>query len=136
MRRALAGACALLALFLSGCGGGGPTEQRTGQGEHGGNHGGDSAVVEGARVVDVMASSFAFDPHEIVIGAGEGVTIAMTSTDTFHDLAVEGVAFHVAAQPGSPAEGGLRIAEPGTYTGYCTVPGHRAAGMEMTIVVQ
>ncbi|MGH8908759.1 MAG: plastocyanin/azurin family copper-binding protein [Egibacteraceae bacterium] len=130
MRRATV--CALLALLLSGCGGGAPA----GQGEHGEEHGSDSAVVEGVRVIDVAASSFLFDPEQIVVGAGESVTIAVTSADTFHDLIIEGVAFHVSAQPGSPAEAGLRIAEPGTYTGYCSVPGHREAGMELTISVQ
>jgi uncharacterized cupredoxin-like copper-binding protein len=30
----------------------------------------------------------------------------------------------------------LRIDEPGTYTFFCTLPGHRDGGMEGTLVVK
>jgi heme/copper-type cytochrome/quinol oxidase subunit 2 len=135
--RRVAGICVVFALLLPGCGGGASTDHATGDGTHGeGQHTGHSPVVGGARVIDVTASSFSFNPAEIVVQAGEDVTIEMTATDTFHDLMVEGSTFHVAAQPGERAEGGLRIPTPGTYTAYCSVPGHRAAGMEMTITAQ
>jgi plastocyanin len=137
MGRGVAGMCVVFVLLLSGCGGGAPTDHATGDATHGdGQHAGHSPVVEGARVIEVTASSFSFDPAEIVAKVGEDVTIAMTATDTFHDLVVEGSTFHVSAQPGEPAEGGLRIATPGTYTAYCSIAGHRAAGMEMTVTVQ
>ena len=41
--------------------------------------------------------------------------------------------FHV--DPGGTAMGSFTIDEPGTYTVYCAVPGHREAGQEATLEV-
>ena len=113
---------ALLAFSVS-CGG-------TSQGEP------NRAVVPGARLIKVNATSYSFQPGRITIHAGEDVAIALHSDDTFHDFVVDRVVGHVVgADGGSTAKGGLRINRPGTYTFYCSVPGHRSAGMEGTIVV-
>ena len=37
---------------------------------------------------------------------------------------------------GKTKRGGLRIDEPGTYQSWCSITGHRAAGMKGTIVVE
>jgi plastocyanin len=139
MKQNILAICMLTALLLPGCGGGASAERATatGQGMHsGGGHSQSSPVVEGAPVIGVTASSFSFDPTGITIRANQDVTVALTATDTVHDLTIDSVGFHVAAQPGEPGRSGLKIAKPGTYTAYCSVPGHRAAGMEMKIVAQ
>lgn len=100
-----------------------------------GDHGESSDVAEGAREIEVSASSFAFDPAEIEVQAGEDVAIVLTSTDILHDLTIDELDSHVAADAGETATGGLRADEPGRYTFYCTVAGHREAGMEGTLVV-
>ncbi len=100
------------------------------------DHGESSDVAEGAREIEVNASSFAFDPAEIEVQAGEDVAIALTSTDILHDLTIDELDTHVAADAGETATGGLRADEPGRYTFYCTVAGHREAGMEGTLVVE
>ncbi len=41
----------------------------------------------------------------------------------------------VHVDPGETATGSFTIDEPGTYTVYCAVPGHREAGQEATLVV-
>ncbi len=52
------------------------------------------------------------------------------------DFVVDGPPGHVvAAGAGETATGGLRIDEPGEYPVYCSVSGHRAAGMEAVLVV-
>lgn len=55
-----------------------------------------------------------------------------------HNVVFEGVAGEepvVEADGGETATGTVEL-QPGTYTYYCSVPGHRAAGMEGTLVVE
>lgn len=82
------------------------------------------------------ATSFAFDPDEIEITAGEDVAIVLSAEDILHDFTVDGLDVHVAADRGETVEGGLRVDEPGEYTYYCTIAGHREAGMAGTLIVE
>ena len=100
-------------------------------------HAGDApAPAADARAVEVVADDFSFDPGEITAEAGEDLAIALTSEDMVHDLTIEELGFHVEAGRGDTTEGGLRVDEPGEYTYYCSVPGHRSAGMEGTLTVE
>lgn len=101
-----------------------------------GGHNESSPVAEGARRIEVEATSFEFDPDEITVTAGEDVAIVLRSDDLLHDFTIDEIDVHVAAGRGETASGGLRADEPGEYTYYCTVAGHRAAGMEGTLVVE
>lgn len=104
-------------------------------GEGGG--GANRPVEPGARAITVAADSFSYDPEEISVDAGEDVAIELTSDDIFHDFVVEKGGGHVVgANGGETKRGGLRLDKPGDYTFYCSVSGHRAAGMEGTIVAQ
>ncbi|HEU5302291.1 MAG TPA: plastocyanin/azurin family copper-binding protein [Acidimicrobiia bacterium] len=91
---------------------------------------------KGARRIKVTGRNFSYEPKKIVVDAGEDVTIVMKSTDIFHDLKVKGAGHVVGADAGATEKGGLRIDKPGTYKFWCTVPGHRAAGMKGKIVVE
>ena len=84
----------------------------------------------------MAATSFEFDPDEITVTAGEDIAIVLTSDDLLHDFTIDDIDVHVAADRDETAEGGLRADEPGEYTFYCTVEGHREAGMEGTLVVE
>lgn len=112
--------------------------QGMGDGMMDGQHHHDESipVAAGARRIKVAATSFKFDPAEITVTAGEDVAIVLTSDDVLHDFTIDGVDVHVAAGRGETAEGGLRIDKPGKYTYYCTIAGHRKAGMEGTLVVK
>jgi len=105
-------------------------------GEHGGAHRGSSDVAPDAREIEVVASSFEFDPEEISVGLGEDIAIVLTSTDIVHDLTIDELDAHVSVEPGETDAGGFRADDPGTYTFYCSVEGHRAAGMEGTLTVE
>lgn len=103
----------------------------------GDDHTDDAApAAEGARRIEVTASDFAFEPGDITAEAGEDLAIALTSEDILHDLNIDDLDFHVDAGRGETAEGGLTVDEPGTYTFYCSVAGHRSAGMEGTLTVE
>jgi cytochrome c oxidase subunit 2 len=99
-------------------------------------HDESTPVAPGARRIEVEATSFEFDPDEITVTAGEDIAIVLSSDDLLHDFTIDDIDVHVAADGGETAEGGLRADEPGEYPFYCTVAGHREAGMEGTLVVE
>ena len=110
-----------------------------GDDDHGGAHGGDGAAsqpADGARRIEVAGEDFAFDPEEITAEAGEDLAIALTSVDILHDFSIDELDVHIDANRGDTVEGGLTVDEPGTYTYYCSVPGHRSAGMEGMLTVE
>jgi len=96
----------------------------------------NSPVADGARRVEVTAMSFEFDPPQVTVEAGEDIAITLTSDDVLHDFVIDELDAHVAADRGETAVGGFRADEPGRYTYYCSVPGHRDAGMEGTLFVR
>ena len=99
-------------------------------------HGTSSPTIPGAREIAVTASMFKFDPAEIRVKAGEDVTIVLTATDLTHDFTIDELAFHVSAAPGQIGRGSFHApATAGRYTAYCSVAGHRQAGMTATVVV-
>ena len=104
---------------------------------HGGGNGHENATtVKGARKIKVKAGRFRYTPKTFTIAAGEDVTIVMNSTDIFHDFVVKGIGHLVGAERKQTRKGGLRIDEPGRYKFWCSVPGHRAAGMRGRITVE
>jgi plastocyanin len=104
--------------------------------DHMEGHGGNSDVADDARTITVTATSFEFDPSTIEVEAGEAVAIELTADDLEHDFVIDELDAHVAAKAGSTASGGFVAEEGGTYTYYCSVAGHRDAGMEGELVVR
>jgi plastocyanin len=143
MRRHLVIPLLAVAFVLAACGdtsdAGSEDERDTTSTEPGtADHGDDatSTTRDAARRIEVTGASFSFDPPEIRAAVGEDVTIVLTSEDMFHDLTVDELEVHVSAAKGETAEGGLRADAPGSYTYYCSVGGHRSAGMEGTLVIE
>jgi uncharacterized cupredoxin-like copper-binding protein len=117
------------ALVLTACSGG---DVETGKvaGKAGG------APTANARTVEVEASNFHFAPDRIDVGKGEEIALALTSEDGPHDFAVDGLGLVADVGGGETTTQRLRIDEAGTYTFYCTIPGHRDGGMEGSLVVK
>jgi plastocyanin len=120
-----------------------PAEHDHSSHDHGDGHdhdgeptSGAGAPQPGARRIVVTASSLAFDPAEITVNAGEDVAIVLSSVDLLHDFVIDEVDMHLGADQGKTATGGLIVMEPGEYAYYCSVEGHREAGMEGTLVVE
>jgi plastocyanin len=88
----------------------------------------------------VESNGLSFDPKTLKANAGT-VTITMDnpSADSQpHAVSVEGAGVAAAgkiAQPGSTSAVTVKL-KPGTYTFFCPVGSHRAAGMEGTLTVQ
>ena len=111
-------------LMLAACGG---------NGDDAGN--GDGAT-EDPDLSVTGTDALAFEPSQLSAEAGS-VTVELTAEEGVeHTFIVEEAsdAEVVAAQPGETATGSIEL-EPGTYTFYCDVAGHREAGMEGTLEV-
>jgi uncharacterized cupredoxin-like copper-binding protein len=119
-------------ILLGGC-----SAASTPDGHDVGDHpvGPSSSPVAGATELAVTAEGLAFAPDRLEVRTGEAVNVALTSTDVLHDLTIDEVGFHLVADGGETAVGGAVFEESGTYVAYCTVPGHREAGMELPITV-
>jgi hypothetical protein len=91
----------------------------------------------GGRLVPVVLVDFGFRPAELRVKAGEGVNLNLrNSGQILHDLYVPALGFRVTVPPGREVVAGLPEAAPGSYEFYCTLPGHREAGMRGTLVVE
>lgn len=81
-----------------------------------------------------------FDPSSIAVRAGEPIQLTLiNSGQVVHDFTLtDGVAqpVHIEAQPDQTATGTFTITQPGTYAFICAQPGHDAAGMHGTLLVQ
>lgn len=92
----------------------------------------------GATAVELAADpggALAFDQETLTAEAGE-ITITLTNESGIpHNVAIDGMdAVSETITTGSTT---LTVElEPGEYTFYCAVPGHRAAGMEGTLTVE
>jgi len=93
--------------------------------------------IAGAETVEIRATQFRFDPDRIVVATGAPMNIRLTNDGVvFHDLSIPELGFHLSAQPGQEATGGLTVPTPGEFGFRCTVPGHADAGMVGTLIVE
>lgn len=96
----------------------------------GGGSGGGSAPA----TLDITEADFSIKPKEAEISSNGSITIDNKGA-VEHDLKIENKQTAL-IKPGAKGELKLDGLAPGTYEMYCTVPGHRAAGMQGTIVVK
>jgi plastocyanin len=128
---------AAFALALAACGGGNDEAATTSGGgatTSGGGGGGGSTVEISAD----PSGALKFEETSVEATAGS-VTIDFTNDSPLsHDVKIEGNG--VNGEGTDTVTGGSTSAtvdlEAGTYTFYCSVDGHRAAGMEGTLVVK
>lgn len=89
--------------------------------------------------VAVVAREFLYEPKDLVAKAGE-VTFTVRNTGAVeHDFVVENAAKKLVAEarpfpPGKTVQVKARLT-PGAYAVYCSIPGHREAGMQATLRV-
>lgn len=113
----------LLSLGLAACSGGG-------------DEAGDSPDVE-ADVSVVGTDALKYEPSELEAAAGEIAIELVSGESVEHNVVIEGVDGDdpvVEANRGETKVGTVEL-EAGDYTFYCSIPGHRTAGMEGTLTV-
>jgi plastocyanin len=94
----------------------------------------------GGTTIELAADpggALAFDQTELTAPAGE-VTIHLTNDAQIpHNVAVEGNGVDEVSETVMGGDTSLTLTlEPGEYTFYCAVPGHREGGMEGTLIVE
>jgi len=119
----------LLALVvLAACGGGG--------GGGGTSDNGGGTVADGE--IEVVLQEYSFTPNNIEVPVGKPITFVLKNEGSLeHDMAfddLDQVSDLVSA--GDTATFEVTFEEAGTYPFYCTVPGHREAGMEGTVTAR
>jgi len=97
---------------------------------------GEAAVDPDAPVYRVEATEFSYNPEHLMV-ENEVFTINMHNKGvTEHDFTIENFedqgGIHLASEEMGLASFTL---EDGEYVYYCTIPGHRAAGMEGVLMV-
>lgn len=130
MRRSLVAASLLAALALAGCGGGDQEASDTSESTR------RSAGVAGAGSLVVVATDIAFPEKTYTAPAGDVAIEYRNEGSIAHTLLIDKVrAFKLEVAAKGDDDTDTVALEPGTYTIYCDVPGHRAAGMEATLQV-
>jgi nitrite reductase (NO-forming) len=82
-----------------------------------------------------------FEPTTLTAKAGQPIQVTLddSSGQIAHDFDItEGVPqpIKIIAQPGQKAMDKFTIDKPGSYTFFCSQPGHEQAGMKGTLTVQ
>ena len=126
----------LVALVAAGCGGGSDnssstndTATDTGSGSGGG---------ETLQLAADPSGALKFDPTTLEASAGQ-VTIDFTNDSSVpHNVTIEGNGIEEVASDTVTGDKSSVSADlpAGTYTFYCSVDGHKAAGMEGTLTVK
>ena len=88
-----------------------------------------------AGAVQVTLSEFAITPASISAPIDGKLTVT-NSGSAVHNFNVSGTNIHTKdLQPGTTTTVDLKGIKAGTYTVFCAIPGHQAAGMQGTLVI-
>jgi len=89
------------------------------------------------ETISIQAGNFYFKPNTITATPGIA-TIKLTAQNGIHDLVFDGAypGFSLEADGGGGAQSQKIDLKPGKYTFYCSITGHRAAGMVGTLTVK
>jgi uncharacterized cupredoxin-like copper-binding protein/mono/diheme cytochrome c family protein len=89
-----------------------------------------------ATAQNVTSFDIYFEPAEVTIPANTDVPFTLPNDGAAaHNFSIDELGISVDQPPGSTEETVIN-APPGTYEYYCNVPGHKAAGMVGTLIVE
>jgi plastocyanin len=120
-------------LALSACGGGDSSSSTTPAATGGGGGGGGSTV----NISADPSGALKFEQTDVSATAGT-ITIDFTNMSSLpHDVKIEGNGASGGTDEITNSSTSATVdLDPGTYTFFCSVDGHRAAGMEGTLTVK
>jgi uncharacterized cupredoxin-like copper-binding protein len=96
-----------------------------------------AAEAASGATVDVLAVDIAFEPKEFTIPANTDVTVTLTNDGALqHDFTVDELGIKSELLNGGETTTVTINAAAGSYEFYCSVTGHREAGMVGTLTVE
>jgi uncharacterized cupredoxin-like copper-binding protein len=117
MRRVVMWAVVGGLLLLSACGG---------QKPQAGGSGGSGAA--GGATISVEATEFQFSPKDISTSAGSKTIELKNKGSVEHDFTVDALGIKLHTTPGETKSTTAEL-KAGSYEFYCSIPGHKEAGM-------
>ena len=119
-------------LALSACGGGSSSSSTTPASTSGGGGGGSTVKISADP-----SGALKFEQTDVSATAGT-ITIDFTNMSSLpHDVQIEGNGASGGTDQITDSSTSATVdLDPGTYTFFCSVDGHRAAGMEGTLTVK
>jgi nitrite reductase (NO-forming) len=86
--------------------------------------------------ISITASEFKFSPTNIQVPVGQKVTLTLQNTGVVeHDVTVSSAGFSLQARAGQTTTGDFTFDKPGVFDFFCSIPGHKDAGMKGTLTV-
>jgi nitrite reductase (NO-forming) len=86
--------------------------------------------------VTVVTTEFKFNPASLQLPGGKKVTLTLQNMGSVeHDLTVDTLGIKVSVPAGKTSAADFTLDKPGTYDFYCSIPGHKEAGMRGTLAV-
>lgn len=87
------------------------------------------------KEITVTAKYATFEPSTITVAKGQTVKLTLTSTDMSHTFTVDELGINITAGRGQTVTKEFTAQKAGTFTFYCAVSGHRAAGLRGTLKI-
>ena len=127
----LAALAAVAAVTLGACAGGGGEKKAAGTTETSA-----PSTDAAATTLTVEAHDISLSPKDLQTAPGS-IAVRYTNAGAIqHTLLIDGISgFKLDVASAGDVDTATVKLEPGTYTLYCDIPGHRAAGMEAQLTV-
>lgn len=87
--------------------------------------------------VEFRATELSFAPKTVDVPVGRPIRLVLVNDGQIeHNLTIDVLKVEIVTVAGASAEATVDPIAPGTYEVYCSVPGHREAGMTASLVVK
>ena len=99
------------------------------------SHGTHASVDPNAPTIEVLAKSFTYEPNAITVKSGDVRTLVLHVKDIPHDFTVKELDIHVHGDADDTVRQTITFDKPRTYEFYCSIAGHKQAGMKGALIV-
>ena len=97
---------------------------------------GETAVTTPNNTLIYTSKAMRFGQTELRVQAGQEITLQLQNYDMYaHSFDIDELGLHVQMPANDQVTVQFTAPEPGSYTIYCGIPGHKNAGMVATLVV-